>query len=104
MKLDMILTTPTDGRVVKKRRPSVVPHITCADGTTLSVQASNTHCCEPRNDDGPWTCVEVGFPSVKPPRSWKKYAENWSDPTGTVYAWVPVEVVRRFIKTHGGER
>lgn len=105
-RLDWLVSTPVKkrGAASKGCERAVVDKIRCADGTTLSVQASRFHYCAPRDDIGPWSKVEVGFPSVKPPRTWKQYAETWSDPTGTVYAWVPVEVVRRFIKQHGGEK
>lgn len=36
-----------------------VSHVTCGDGTVLSVQAGRYHYCEPRNNEGPWTHVEV---------------------------------------------
>lgn len=42
---------------------TTVPAIECADGFTMSVQASRSHYCTPRNDVGPYTAVEVGFPS-----------------------------------------
>ena len=107
-RLDWVITTPVDDEYVRTgvkdghRRP-VVDAIRCADGTSVSVQASRTHYCSPRNDYGPWLEVEVGFPSVKPPSSWKKFADDWKSPTETVYVYVPIEYVRRFIKAHGGE-
>lgn len=110
------------------QRESVEECIVCADGATISVQASNGHYCSPRNDAGPWYEVEVGFPSVKPPESWKPYAEEWKrsvklftfsipffnkevsisryvdNQKSTVYAYVPVSLVRDFIYLHGGEK
>jgi hypothetical protein len=41
----------------KYRMP--VGHITCQDGTQFSIQASRYTYCTPRNDQGPWTHVEV---------------------------------------------
>jgi len=38
-----------------------VPHITCRDGTVLSVQSSEFAYCSPRNNAGPWKTVEVMF-------------------------------------------
>jgi len=76
--------------------------VTCQDGTTLSVQASWSHYCEPRDDFGPYLTVEVGFPSVAPPSSWMEYCENPDRPTNTVYGRVPVALVRQFIAEHGG--
>ena len=78
-------------------------HITCEDGAWLSVQANALTYCTPRSDCGPYSHVEVGFPSVRPPNSWMEYCGDWDNPTGTVYAYVPVELVREFIDLHGGE-
>ena len=81
------------------------PKIECADGTTLSVQASETHYCTPRDNFGPYTHVEVGFPSVPPPNSWMQYfdGEADDDPCGSVYGNITVELVREFVELHGGE-
>jgi len=78
-----------------------VPEIKCADGLTMSVQASETHYCTPRDNTGPWTAVEVGFPSRRV-RALMPYAETKSNPTGTVYAWVPIGIVAQVIAWHGG--
>lgn len=75
--------------------------ITCADGLRLSVQASRDHYCTPRDSVGPWTAVEVGFPSERV-EELMEYAENPKAPTDTVYGWVPVEVVEAVIEKHGG--
>lgn len=96
-KLDEIIGQPVSAR------GWCMPAIKCADGTTLSVQASNYHYCTPRDDNGPWTAVEVGFPSVQPPDTWTQYCEDSTKPTDTVYACVPVSLVREFIAEHGME-
>lgn len=107
----------------------VAPRIRCADGFDLSVQASWGHYCldadgrrpklpmsGPFSDSAvapmPYTAVEVGFPSARPepwrcstaPRDgWEWYAESPEDPTGTVYGYVPVQMVLDLIAAHGGE-
>ena len=96
--LDSIIGTPVS------ERGAVVSRIVCKDGTSLSVQASFGHYCTPRNDEGPWTAVEVGFPSACPPESWAEYAEDWNNPLDTVYGYVPVQMVQHFISLHGGEK
>lgn len=78
-----------------------VKPIRCADGLEMSVQASTTHYCSPRNGVGPWVTVEVGFPSERI-EELMEYAENPDEPTKTVYGWVPVEVVERIVEAHGG--
>ena len=77
--------------------------IHCKDGTRLSVQASQYHYCTPRADEGPYTRVEVGFPSITPPDSWREYCDgHWSEATNTVFAFIPVGLVEEFIASHGG--
>jgi hypothetical protein len=75
--------------------------IICADGLTFSAQARDSAYCTPRQNKGPWTAVEVGFPSESVDE-FMQYAENADDPTGTVYGWVPVEVVEQVVEKHGG--
>jgi len=93
--------------------------ITCADGFTVSVIAGEGTYCSPRPDSyggmgdahagfaGPFTAVEVGFPSVKPEPwdEWEKFGDgDESAPTENVYGYVPVDLVRALIASHGGER
>ena len=81
--------------------PRQVRVITCADGLKLSVQASFSHYCSPRDSVGPWTAVEIGYPSERV-EEFMEYAENPDDPTETVYGWVPVEVVEAVVNSRGG--
>jgi|SRR5690606_10193456 len=87
-----------EGWVLRARMPTII----CVDGTRLSVQAGRHLCCTPRADRGPYTHVEVGFPSKRPPSHWKEYCEDWEHPTETVYAYVPIEDVLFFIGSCGG--
>ncbi len=75
--------------------------VVCADGFTMSVQASATNYSNPRNDAGPYRSAEVGFPSSYD-FYLREYAEDPNDPTGTVYGWVPAHVIRMCIDAHGG--
>lgn len=88
--------------------------LTCADGFRMSVIAHACAYCLPRPgwhegvpDDyaGPFTHLEVGYPSQRPEpwRRWTKWVEDKSYPTGTVYARVPVQAIRDLIGLHGGE-
>jgi len=77
------------------------PRITCADGFSMSVQACKSHYCTPRDNFGPYSKVEVGFPSERV-EEFMRYAEDRSRPTDTVYAWVPIELVEDAIEAHGG--
>lgn len=78
------------------------PTIYCKNGESLSVQASRLHYSSPSTDEGPYTAVEVGYPSFYPPETWAEYAEDWSDPRGTVYSRVPVILVLFAIAANGG--
>ena len=75
--------------------------ITCADGFSLSVQATQGAYCSPRRNIGPWYEVEVGFPSATPELILNR-AENPNEPTKTVYGYVDIELVEQLIDLHGG--
>ena len=80
----------------------LAPKVECADGFTMSVQVSETHYCDPRkNNAGHYKAVEVGFPSEKDDLL-MPFCEEESNPTGTVYGFVPVRVVDKVIVNHGG--
>ena len=81
---------------------NVLPRIELADGENISIQASGTHYCSPRDDHGPWSMVEIGFPSCKPQKEMMVYAEDASNPTSTVYGYVPIQIACDFINQHGG--
>jgi hypothetical protein len=76
--------------------------VVCRDGFQMSVQASSGHYCSPRNDEGPWEEVEVGYPSKIEPLLWD-YVDGppgaWTD---TVYGYVPISIVAAVIEVHGG--
>ena len=72
-----------------------------ADGNTVSVQASSFHYCLPRKDHGPWSHVELGFPSFIPELV-MGYCENSENPTETVYGYVPIGLVDCLANLHGG--
>ena len=84
------------------------PRFYCADGVSLSIQASKYHYASPRNDSRPsWTqydCVEVGFikdannQPVAPPEEWRQYSDG--EFPSDVYGYVPVALVHKFIADH----
>ena len=75
--------------------------ISCADGFSLSVQATQAAYCAPRRNEGPWHEVEVGFPSA-PPELIAHRAENPDKLTDTVYGYVDINLVEQLIALHGG--
>lgn len=80
-----------------------VPWVTCANGGRVSVQASAHTYCRPRNNEGPYTHVELGFPTgLEGKQLIIEYAEdpeNWEE---TVYGYVPIEKVAVLILMNGG--
>ena len=75
--------------------------IQCADGFNMSVQAHQGAYCSPRSGVGPFTAVEVGFPSARE-ELLMEFAESPNRPTETVYGWVPTKVILDVITKHGG--
>ena len=78
------------------------PRILCKDGASISVQANSNCYCSPRNDTGPYTHVEVGYPSHPFPEA-VTYKEDFdADDCDTIFAYVPIELVETWIYSHGG--
>jgi len=75
--------------------------VECADGFTMSVQASRRNYSTPRNDTGPYDSVEVGYPS-RECSILLPYAEKPEDPTDSVYGYVPADTIIECIDAHGG--
>ena len=83
------------------------PRIICADGFSISVQAREFSYCTPRQDAGPHTHMEGGFPSSAPldPELLamrENSFEEDGDPCETVYPYVAREVFEREFALHGG--
>lgn len=74
----------------------VRPRFVCKDGTMLSVQASVSHYCSPRDNAGPYTTIEVWCVTAPVPESWNEYGGD--EP----YGYIPIGMVEEFIKAHGG--
>ena len=86
---------------------SRLPHIVCSDGFTMSVQVGYSLYSEPKKVAKRYSAVEIGYPSDHEPLI-EEYAENLHDEdafvnsTNTVYPYVPVKVVNKVLKKHGG--
>ena len=84
-----------------------LPQIVCSDGFTMSVQVGSSLYSTPKKVAKRYSAVEIGFPSEDEPLI-EKYAESYYDPdvdfkyTETVYPYVPVRVVDKVLKKHGG--
>lgn len=80
----------------------LTPILVCADGFSMSVQASRSHYCSPREDSPiAYNSVEIGFPSSEEELI-IQYAEKPESPTESIYGYVPVKIVDEVIIKHGG--
>ena len=80
---------------------------TCKDGFAMSVQAFRAHVCVPRDDTGPYSAVEVGYPSAVEPllmpyRDAASVADVCVAPP--IYVAVPARVIHEVIEAHAGLR
>ena len=86
---------------------SRLPQIVCVDGFKMSVQVGFSLYSTPKKVAKRYSAVEIGFPSEDEPLI-EKYAESYYDPdvdfkyTETVYPYVPVRIVDKVLKKHGG--
>lgn len=101
MTLDQLQAHIKSGQIMPYGGRMASNRIKCADGFSISVQASSYHYCSPRNDDGPYNAVEIGFPSEVEP-DMMPYCEDSENPTQTVYTQVPIELALALINKHGG--
>ena len=87
---------------------SRLPHIICADGFWMSVQVGYSLYSTPKKIAKRYSAVEIGYPSDHEPliEKWAEFApfdeDEVPDYTDTVYPYVPVGVVDKVLKKHGG--
>ena len=86
---------------------SKLPHIVCTDGFTMSVQVGYSLYSTPKKVAKRYSAVEIGYPSDHEPLI-EEYAECYTfeeldiDFTDTIYPYVPVKIVDKVLKKHGG--
>jgi len=88
---------------------SRLPQIVCSDGFKMSVQVGFSLYSTPKKVAKRYSAVEIGFPSDHEPLI-EEYAETFykddgedvTDYTDTVYPYVPVKIVNKVLKKHGG--
>ena len=89
---------------------SRLPHIVCTDGFSMSVQVGPHLYSEPKKVAKRYSKVEIGYPSERETLL-EEYVElgifdtaqgKGVDYTDTVYPYVPVKVVDKVLKKHGG--
>ena len=92
-------------RKVKKIVPgmtsSYCPYVICKDGFKMSVQAGQSHYCEPKDVVDHYEEAEVGYPSNEE-HLLARYAEDDENLCDTVYGYVPCSVIDQVIEKHGG--
>ena len=88
---------------------SRLPHIVCSDGFEMSVQVGSHLYSTPKKVAKRYSAVEIGFPSEHEPlieefaeTFYKEDGEDVTDYTDTVYPYVPVRIVDKVLKKHGG--
>ena len=92
-------------RKVKKNIPSMTSsycnHVICKDGFKMSVQAGQSLYSKPRDVADYYEEAEIGFPSEEESLL-VNYCEDETNPCGTVYSYVPVNLIDKIIEKHGG--
>ena len=84
-----------------------LPHIVCVDGFEMSVQVGYSLYSTPKKVAKRYSEVEIGYPSEHEPLI-EEYAECFTfeeldiDFTDTIYPYVPVKLVDKVLKKHGG--
>ena len=83
-----------------------LPQIVCVDGFKMSVQVGFSLYSTPKKVAKRYSAVEIGFPSDHEPLI-EEFAETFhqedtTDYTDTVYPYVPVRIVDKVLKKHGG--
>ena len=87
---------------------SRLPQIVCVEGFTMSVQVGYSLYSTPKKIAKRYSAVEIGFPSDHEPliEEWAEFSpfdeDERPDYTDTVYPYVPVKVVNKVLKKHGG--
>ena len=86
-----------------------LPQIVCSDGFKMSVQVGFSLYSTPKKVAKRYSAVEIGFPSEPEPlieeyaeTFYKEDGEDVTDYTDTVYPYVPVRIVDKVLKKHGG--
>ena len=109
IKDNLKVTTLSDDPLMKHMMTSSrLPHIICADGFSMSVQVGYSLYSTPKKIAKRYSAVEIGYPSDHEPliEKWAEFApfdeDEVPDYTDTVYPYVPVGVVDKVLKKHGG--
>ena len=106
LKVKVLSTDPLMKHIATSSR---LPQIVCSDGFKMSGQVGFSLYSTPKKVAKRYSAVEIGFPSEHEPLI-EEYAETFykddgedvTDYTDTVYPYVPVRIVDKVLKKHGG--
>jgi len=106
LKVKVLSTDPLMKHIATSSR---LPQIVCVDGFEMSVQVGFSLYSTPKKVAKRYSAVEIGFPSEHEPlieeyaeTFYKEDGEDVTDYTDTVYPYVPVRIVNKVLKKHGG--
>jgi len=97
---DFRLELTKDDNSIINNRLAITPDL------DISIQAGEYNYSEPREnlrDNTRFTAFELGFPNFNPPEYIAAYAEEPDDLQGTVYAYVPYELIQKMIDELRGD-
>ena len=86
-----------DNRETLARYMPALPRLIAADGFSMSIQAGFYVWATPRFDFAYYEEVEIGFPSAV-----QKTLLPYVDITCDVFGYVPIKIVNKIIRKHGG--
>ena len=103
LKVKVLSTDPLMKHIATSSR---LPQIVCVDGFEMSVQVGYSLYSTPKKVAKRYSAVEIGFPSDHEPLI-EEFAETFhqedeKDYTDCVYPYVPVKIVNKVLKKHGG--
>jgi hypothetical protein len=77
------------------------PRVYFRNGGSISMQASADHNCVPKDNEGPYQSIELGYPQggIKMPENINDFLEQGSD---SIYNFVPASVVVNLIEMNDG--
>ena len=100
-----VINHNTNPLMMNHMTSSKLPKIICSDGFEMSVQVGFSLYSTPKKVAKRYSTVEIGFPSEHE-QLIEEYAEGSFDEvpdyTDTVYPYVPVKIVDKVLKKHGG--
>ena len=104
LKVKVLSTDPLMKHMLTSTR---LPKIVCVDGFEMSVQVGSSLYSTPKKVAKRYSAVEIGFPSEREPLieeyvELSIFEEEFVDYTDTVYPYVPVKIVNKVLKKHGG--